>query len=705
MAILKHIASKSSNYGAALEYLIFKHDEIRKAPILDQNGNRIMRDEFYLDGLNCEPYSFDAACQQLNREYQKNKNKNEIKSHHYIISFDPRDSTENCLTGKRAQELGLEYAKANFPGHQALVCTHMDGHNGSGNIHVHIVINSLRKLDVPQQPFMERPIDCKAGYKHHVTNEYLKHLQKSLMDLCQREFLHQVDLLSPSRTGVTEAEYWAQRWLDEKKQEIEEKGFTPNPTKFQTQKQLIRDAVAAAREKAISYEDFQEILQDEYDVFVKTQRGRYSYLLPERNKFISERSLGDSCKRECLEGFFIINASYSRDLSAKIAAADHVMQKKGMYLGGYRPFGFLPDPNDCHKLILDPVASQYVRLIFELALQGNRTGTIAKILNEKQIPTPAAYHVAENHVYSEQKAWDLQRSHWTSGTVYHVLKNEKYKGTYVGAKFIMPVPYKHRVLRAPLEQQVRIEDSHAAIVTPEEFEQAQKVIMLQNGNHQTGNYTKHQYPLKGKVYCGYCQKLMKYRVLKKLGPSFNCRFSATAVDSPCKRIPISEEILEHIVRNALTEQIKQAEHILGILHERERKALICFSTLERQEEKLSAEKEEIVKQRVALYEQYADGNMSKEEFIRQRDAYRVQEDERMAQIQRLRTEKNQVFQPVKKDTDNLQAVMNTVGEAGDVMHLSQNVVETFIDRIEVFNDERVKIRFTFEDALNSCEEK
>ena len=369
----------------------------------------------------------------------------------------------------------------------------------------------------------------------------------------------------------------------------------------------------------------------------------------------------------------------------------------------YRPFGFLSDPNDCHKLILDPVASRYVRLISELALQGNRTGTIAKILNEKQIPTPAAYHVAENHVYSEQKAWDLQRSHWTSGTVYHVLKNEKYKGTYVGAKFIMPVPCKHRVLRAPLEQQVRIEDSHAAIVTPEEFEQAQMVIMLQHGKHQAGNYTKHQYPLKGKVYCGYCQKLMKYRVLKKLGPSFNCRFSATAVDNPCKRIPISEELLEEIVRNALTVQIKQAEHVLEILHERERKALICFSALERQEEKLSAEKAELVKLRVALYEQYADGNMSKEEFIRQRDAYRVQEDDKMEQIQRLRTEKNQIFQPVKKDTDNLQAVMNTVGEAGDVMHLSQNVVETFIDRIEVFNDECVKIRFTFEDVLKSYE--
>ena len=273
------------------------------------------------------------------------------------------------------------------------------------------------------------------------------------------------------------------------------------------------------------------------------------------------------------------------------------------------------------------------------------------------------------------------------------------KGTYVGAKFIMPVPCKHRVLRAPLEQQVRIEDSHAAIVTPEEFEQAQKVIMLQHGKHQAGNYTKHQYPLKGKVYCGYCQKLMKYRVLKKLGPSFNCRFSATAADSPCKRIPISEKVLEEIIRNALTAQIKQAEYVLEILHERERKALICFSALERQEEKLSAEKAEIVKQRVALYEQYADGNMSKEEFIRQRDAYRVQEDEKMEQIQRLRTEKNQAFQPVKKDTDHLQTVMSTVEEAGDVMYLSQNVVETFIDRIEVFNDEHVKIHFTFENVL------
>lgn len=102
----------------------------------------------------------------------------------------------------------------------------------------------------------------------------------------------------------------------------------------------------------------------------------------------------------------IINASYSRDLSAKIAAADHVMQKKGMYLGGYRPFGFLPDPNDCHKLILDPVASRYVRLIFELALKGNRTGTIAKILNKNLVETRVIYKDMEEEILLEIKKRD-----------------------------------------------------------------------------------------------------------------------------------------------------------------------------------------------------------------------------------------------------------------------------------------------------------
>lgn len=156
MAILKHITSKNADYGEAQRYLIFQHDESTGKPIFDKNGKLILREEYYMEGINCDPFTFDTECKELNAHYRKNQHYDEIKSHHYIISFDPKDRDENGLTGERAQQLGLEYARKNFPGHQSMVCTHTDGHNGSGNIHVHIVINSLRKFDVERQDFMER---------------------------------------------------------------------------------------------------------------------------------------------------------------------------------------------------------------------------------------------------------------------------------------------------------------------------------------------------------------------------------------------------------------------------------------------------------------------------------------------------------------------------------------------------------------------
>ena len=173
MAILKHLSSKNADYGKTLEYLIFQHNEQTQKVIRDKNHNKVLRREFYLDGINYDPYSFELECKQLNAFYRKNQNPGDIKSHHYILSFDPRDSTESGLTGEQAQKLGLEFARKFFDGHQTIVCTHMDGHNQTGNIHVHIVLNSLRKLDVDQQDWMDREIDSKAGYKHHQTRALL----------------------------------------------------------------------------------------------------------------------------------------------------------------------------------------------------------------------------------------------------------------------------------------------------------------------------------------------------------------------------------------------------------------------------------------------------------------------------------------------------------------------------------------------------
>ena len=318
VAVIKHIASKNADYGESERYLIFQHNEYTQKPVLDENGHMILRDEYYLDGLNCDPFTFASECQELNSYYHKNQNFNEIKSHHYIISFDPKDRDECGLTGERAQQLGLTFAKKNFPGHQALICTHTDGHNESGNIHIHIVINSIRKYDVPEEPFMEYACESKAGYKHHLSTAYLAHLKQEVMDMCQKEGLHQVDLLTPAERQITEKEYWAQRRgqekLDKLNQKMREDGITPKETKYQTEKQFLRDAIDNAAGIAKSPEEFSKILEEKYRIIFKISRGRYSYLHPDRKKYVTGRNLGTRYEEDFLMKTFMEN---TKSLSKK----------------------------------------------------------------------------------------------------------------------------------------------------------------------------------------------------------------------------------------------------------------------------------------------------------------------------------------------------------------------------------------------------
>ena len=322
MAVIKHIASKNSDYGESERYLIFQHNEYTRKPILDEEGHMILREECYLDGLNCDPFTFASECQELNSYYHKNKNFNEIKSHHYIISFDPKDRDECGLTGERAQQLGLTFAKKNFPGHQALVCTHTDGHNESGNIHVHIVINSLRKYDIPQEPYMEFDCEAKAGYKHHLSTAYLIHLKQEVMDMCKKEGLHQVDLLTPAERKITEKEYWAQRRgqekLDKLNQKMKEDGITPKETRYQTEKQFLRDAIDDAAGIARSPEEFSKILDKKYHIIFKISRNRYSYLHPGRKKNITGRNLGTRYTEDFLLKAFEENTKSHREPKEEI---------------------------------------------------------------------------------------------------------------------------------------------------------------------------------------------------------------------------------------------------------------------------------------------------------------------------------------------------------------------------------------------------
>ena len=297
MATLKHIASKNSDYSAAEAYLIYQHDEFTGKQLLDKQGRPMLRDSYILDTLECGDFSFATACLLANRKYDKNNHPEDIKSHQYIISFDPRDAVENGLTMEKAQALGLNFCKENFPGHPALVCTHPDGHNHSGNIHVHIVIGSVRTREVERKAYMQKPRDWLEGMKHSSTAQTMRHLRVEVMELCEGAGLYQIDLLNGSKERVSEAEYWARRRgqlkLDRENAGLTATGQPPKQKKFETVKDTLRKQISDVLNNATSFEDFSDRLMQQYGIAVKKSRGCLSYLPSGRTKFIRAKHLGD----------------------------------------------------------------------------------------------------------------------------------------------------------------------------------------------------------------------------------------------------------------------------------------------------------------------------------------------------------------------------------------------------------------------------
>ena len=389
MAIIKHIKSKNANYSASLEYLLFQHDEKTGKAICDNFGRIQLRKEYYMDGLNCDPMSFDKECVQTNHHFHKNRKTQEIKSHHYIISFDPSDVKINGLTGEKAQALCMEFAKKNFPGYQALIVTHTDGHNNSGNIHTHIVINSVRKHAVKRQQYMDKPHEHEAGFKHRSSNRFLKHLQKEVMCMCEKEGLHQIDLLSPATTKITQQEYMAQlsgqKKLDELNKQIIADGLNPATTIYQTQKQFLRNAIDECAPLARDFRSFQALLLEKYDISVIESKGRYRYLHPEREQRTTDKALGSHYGKQYLEQIF------GNSEQVKTTTVNHSDTVK---------------VEDCHR---DPIMILYyksqLRLVIDLqtnvkAMQSQAYERKIKISNLQQM--------AKTIIYVEENGFDSQ---------------------------------------------------------------------------------------------------------------------------------------------------------------------------------------------------------------------------------------------------------------------------------------------------------
>lgn len=280
MAIIKHIAVKNRYYSAAVEYLTCKFDEHTMKPLVDDKGRIMMRDSFLIEGINCEVDTFGAECIETNRYYGKNNVAKDVKAHHYIISFSPDD----YITMQEAMDFGKQYVEKFLPGHQAILAVHPDGHNGTGNVHVHIVINSVRKLEGKKERWQDKPCEYRQGCKHKSTGKFMRVAKQWVMQECMVRGYNQVNLLARSSAN----NYW-----------VEKRGKENNPD-FKTDKDMIRERLDDLIEKADDLEHLTYYLENVEDWHIRVTNKTISFQMPHMKKPIRGKSLGEAYDKAAL---------------------------------------------------------------------------------------------------------------------------------------------------------------------------------------------------------------------------------------------------------------------------------------------------------------------------------------------------------------------------------------------------------------------
>lgn len=286
MAILKHIPIKNRYYSSAVEYLTCQFDEYTNEPILDEKGRIMKREEYLIEGVNCEVDTFGAECIETNRFYGKNNAVKDVKAHHYIISFDPTDN----ITMEEALEFGKEWLSVFAPGHQAVIAAHPDGHHGSKNMHVHIVFNSVRKYAGVKEKWHYKPCEWKQGCKHRSTGRMMHNAKKWVMRRCLIRGYEQVDLLTKKHRD----DYWVEKRLMESNAK-DGIGATSN-------KEIIRNTIDKFIPAVKSFEQLVECLTNIYGWNIRVTDKTVTFTMPDMKRGIRGNKLGDGYgKAELME--------------------------------------------------------------------------------------------------------------------------------------------------------------------------------------------------------------------------------------------------------------------------------------------------------------------------------------------------------------------------------------------------------------------
>lgn len=396
----------------------------------------------------------------------------------------------------------------------------------------------------------------------------------------------------------------------------------------------------------------------------------------------------------------LLNDSYSRDLSVKIRSAVTAIRRRGEFIGAFAAFGYLKDPEDGHRLIIDPEAAPVVQDIFTWYVEGMGKNKIAKTLNAMGIPSPAKYriqHYPSKKRYNQEYAQEVAGL-WSIQSVHGVLQNPVYCGHMAQGKRTF-VSYKNnKQVVLPKEEWIIAENTHEPIISVELFQKAQEQLALRaRPMPDTGKL----HLFSGFLSCGDCRRSMTRTHNKmrngELYIYYRCSTRYRLSKTACTSHIISEKDLTEAVLKAVQIQISllaDAEAVLESL-DTEKRRLSRQTTIDCQKERLQKEYDSMENLKLGLYADLKRGILTEEEYIALKSSYIKRMEEIDSAMEELGAE--------RKNLDEVEEIQNSVLEHfrtyRNVDRLTRELLAELVERIYIYEEKRISIEFKFQDQL------
>lgn len=398
---------------------------------------------------------------------------------------------------------------------------------------------------------------------------------------------------------------------------------------------------------------------------IDSKRGPYGMMLPLKNVF---------------------NAQYAKDISEKVRSAFEVKQRRGEFVGAFASYGYLKDPENRNRLIVDPAAGAAVRRIFELAASGVGQVRIAMILNEEKVPCPSEYKRLMGQRYTNSKKLD-STCYWTYSTVHRILQNEMYLGNMVQGRYIRPTMH-GKAKKADPSAWIVAEGTHEAIVSRELWDAVQAQITQ---NTRTPDFSQNVGLFAGFIKCADCGRAM---VKKRRGDRlyYSCGSYRRYGAAICSSHSICHDILESVIRSDLNQIIRAANDLEKIVRDNRKKNGFTRNK-ESERKRVETSLSRIRRLKQASYEDYRDKLLNKEEFLRYKEDYDRQEQTLLQQLERLEAD---------RDGNRVERLWaENLLMQGELTQLDRETLAQTVKEIRVFEGKKIEIHYLFSEDLRT----